>query len=157
MASTGLPQPLLNALLDASKADAEKTNVIHQLNSHFLAATSFSAVEAMARSACERNIVRAACELLVSGDPLGWMPAGLRSKVNVVDTSKMSKEEQERMMREHAEVGGGKGGGGKGGGGGGSDGGSGGSDGGNVGGGDDGEGGGGEGGGGECGGGEGGD
>ena len=45
------------------------------------------------------------------------MPAGLRSKVNVVDTSKMSKEEQERMMREHAEVGGGKGGGGKGGGG----------------------------------------
>ena len=52
-----------------------------------------------------------------AGDPLGWMPAGLRSKVNVVDTSKMSKEEQERMMREHAEVGGGKGGGGKGGGG----------------------------------------
>jgi hypothetical protein len=73
MASMRLPQPLLDAPLDTSKADAERANVIHQLNTHFLAAKSFSAVEAMARSACKPNVVRAACELLVSGDALAWM------------------------------------------------------------------------------------
>jgi hypothetical protein len=73
MANTRLPQPLLDALLDATKADAEKTNVIHQLNTHFLAATSFSVVESMAQSACKPKVVRAACELLVSGDALAWM------------------------------------------------------------------------------------
>ena len=76
MTSVRLPQPLLDALLDTSKADAERANVIHQLNAHFLAATSFSAVEAMAQSACKPKVVRAACELLVSGDALAWSSCG---------------------------------------------------------------------------------
>ena len=73
MAGTKLPQPLLDALLDAEKADAEKTNAIHQLNALFLAAPSYSSVEAMARQACRADVVRAACGLLVSGDALSWL------------------------------------------------------------------------------------
>lgn len=68
-----LPPPLLAALLDGSKAYAERSNALHQLNAHFLAADSFTHVEAMARSAANGKVVRAACELLMSGDPLGWM------------------------------------------------------------------------------------
>lgn len=72
-AMTTLPPALLEALLDPEKADAEKTNVIHQLNTAFLSAASFSVVEAMARQCCRADVVRAACGLLVSGDALGWM------------------------------------------------------------------------------------
>jgi hypothetical protein len=37
-----------------------------------------------------------------AGDPLGWMPEKLRSRVQTVDTASMSEEEQQRMMRVHA-------------------------------------------------------
>jgi hypothetical protein len=37
-----------------------------------------------------------------AGDPLGWMPAKLRSRVQTVDTNTMSEEEQHRLMRVHA-------------------------------------------------------
>ena len=68
-----LPAPLLAALLDRKKAVAERTNVVHQLNEKFLGAASFVEVEAMAAQACRGDVVMAACELLVSGDALGWM------------------------------------------------------------------------------------
>lgn len=37
-----------------------------------------------------------------AGDPLGWMPEKLRSRVCTVDTAAMSEEEQHRLMRVHA-------------------------------------------------------
>lgn len=37
-----------------------------------------------------------------AGDPLGWMPDKLRSRVQTVDTATMSDEEQLRLMRVHA-------------------------------------------------------
>lgn len=39
-----------------------------------------------------------------AGDPLGWMPEKLRSRVCTVDTATMSEEQQQAMMRMHAGV-----------------------------------------------------
>jgi hypothetical protein len=50
-----------------------------------------------------------------SGDPLGYIPKGLRSRVNVVDTATATAEQQKQMMEQYAEgksAGGGGGGGG---------------------------------------------
>ena len=38
-----------------------------------------------------------------SGDPLGYIPKGLRSRVNVVDTATTSAEQQKQMMESYAD------------------------------------------------------
>merc|ERR1719230_811903 len=39
------------------------------------------------------------------GNPLGWMPKGLRDKVSVVDTGTASEKDQMQMMKDYAEHG----------------------------------------------------
>lgn len=43
-------------------------------------------------------------DVKVAGDPLGYIPKGLRNRVNVVDTATTSAEEQRRMMEEYADT-----------------------------------------------------
>ena len=68
-----LPEAVIAALLSPEASDAEKAQSVHQLNSCFVQAESFDVVERMAQQACRPKVVQAACELLVSGYPLGWM------------------------------------------------------------------------------------
>jgi hypothetical protein len=68
-----LPTEQIDALLKPMIAPAERAQAVHQLNAAFFAAgRSFEAAEAMAQQACRPDVVTAACELLVSGDALGW-------------------------------------------------------------------------------------
>lgn len=40
-----------------------------------------------------------------AGDPLGWMPKGLRSRVSVVDTANSSPDQQKAAMQQYADTG----------------------------------------------------
>lgn len=67
-----LPPEQVDALLRPTAVAPEKAQAVHQLNSAFLGAPSFEAVETMAQQVCRPDVVTAACELLISGDPMGW-------------------------------------------------------------------------------------
>jgi hypothetical protein len=80
-----LPEAVLAALVAESSCSAEKAQAVHQLNTCFFEAQTFQVVEAMAHQACRPDVFAAACGLLASGDPLGWMVLILMRYVSYCD------------------------------------------------------------------------